>query len=341
MPYSLVSGKLTGQDIDVNLYQLEVSYLMANQQNEQIRQFGTEHLGRLSKVLLHRPTDSIKLINQHNYQFYLFNEVPDYERYLEEHLNYAKLLQSLGIEVFEISNYVQTNTKLLRSLPNLTYLHDSSVVTKYGALLSKMCQGGRQNEELVVKEGLQALGIPIFYEFGPGDQFEGCLILSPETLIIVDTERHTKQSIEKFLPYALTIFQEILLLEVPQERRYMHGDMLFNRISPELALVYSPAIIYSYLITRKSRRQIDFSTFMLQRGIELVNISDTEQQNWGCSFVPLEPNKIIHYDFALNLSTQNLLSRKGVEIIPFRAKALLSGGGSLRCLTLRLARSQN
>jgi len=54
--------------------------------------------------------------------------------------------------------------------------------------------------------------------------------------------------------------------------------------------------------------------------------------------VPLEPGVILHYDTALSGRTRQRLSRRGVELILFHPDAMLAGGGSLRCLTLRLHR---
>jgi arginine deiminase len=72
--------------------------------------------------------------------------------------------------------------------------------------------------------------------------------------------------------------------------------------------------------------------------VELVEVSSEEQQRWACSFVPLQPRKIVHYSIALNRQTWRELERRGVESIVFHPDALLAGGGSLRCLTMRLLR---
>ena len=47
--------------------------------------YGCEKLGKLRKVLLHKPINSLKLINENNYKFYLFDADPDIEKFLEEH----------------------------------------------------------------------------------------------------------------------------------------------------------------------------------------------------------------------------------------------------------------
>ena len=300
-------------------------------------QYGTEKLKKLKSVMLHTPKTSLNIINKNNYKYYLFNKIPNNQKFIKEHIRYSEFLKSLGIEVFELSNLIDKNINLMNIHPNLTYLHDIAVVNTNGAILSKMCPGGREHEDIVLKEALTNLGIPIFHEFNQGDNFEGCLMLSPDTLLIVNTERHTEASIMKGIPKFLEIFKEVIYVKIPKLRRYMHADMIYNRISDTLALAYLPAFLKTFLITKDTKIQIDFKTYMASKGIELINITNKEQLNWGCSFIPFEPNVIIHYDFSLSPKTQTQLLNRGVKIIKFTPDdALLAGGGSLRCLTLRL-----
>lgn len=301
--------------------------------------FGTEKLARLKKVLLHSPIESLSSVTELNYKYHLFNYVPKVDQYLLEHEQYAQLLQANDVEVFQVRDFVDQTKDLLDRLPNLAYLHDTAVVTSKGAILSEMCPGTRAGEEIVVKEVLTNMDIPIFHEFCTQEQFEGCLILSPNTLLIVDTERLRPSTIERFFAKALELFKEVIYVESPQERRFMHADMIFNRISEDLAMYFPPAFLRTYLISRDKRIEIDPKLYFRKRNIELVEINDVEQQNWGCSFVPLQPKLLIHYDISLNNHTKKRLSQHGVQIIEFHPEALLAGGGSLRCLTLRLWRA--
>lgn len=305
------------------------------------KNYGTEKLARLRKVFLHEPRESLKLVNKLNYKEYLFNFSPDIDQYRREHEQYADLLRTQGVEVLELQDFVRENKTLVSALPNLPYLNDTCLITSHGAIVSKMCPGSRAGEEIVVQEAVETLGIPIFHSFaGQAEaQFEGCLVISPETLLIADTERHSPATIEEFLPKGLEIFPEIIYAEIPQERRYMHPDMVFGRISESLGLYYPPAYIRTYLITPEKRSEIDIADYLAGKDMELIAVSDREQQNWGCSLVSLEPNVFIHYDLALSLKTQNILSRHGTEIIEFHPEALLAGGGSLHCLTMRLWRA--
>lgn len=303
---------------------------------KKLERYGTEKNSHLTKVMLHNPDQSIRRIKETNLQFYLFNKVPDYNRYLDEHNAYRKLLVDNGIEVYELSDLIFNNRELMSYLPNLAYLNDISVITSKGAVLSTMCPGGRQYEEIVVREALTSLGIPILHDSEPGEQFEGFIALSPDTLFVADTERHSKESIERFFNFALQHFHNIVYAEIPQSRRFMHPDMIFNKISDHLGLFFPPAFLNCWHINKGGRQKIDFAAWNKQRQLELISISDEEQQNWGTSFITLHPNHVLNYDISLKPATQKALESRGVRFTQFHPEAILAGGGSLRCLTLML-----
>ncbi len=304
--------------------------------------YGCDELGRLKSVLVHTPGDELLLINDSNYKHWLYDKVPETSGYIKEHMQYQELLESNGIKVYELADHVEENVDLINRLPNLTFLHDTAVISRKGAILSKMRPPARENEEIVVKEALNKLGIPIFNEFNGGEGFfEGCLLISKDTVFVADTERHTYSFIQEFISNILSEFDEIIYVRIPKARRYMHPDTIFNRIREDLALAYLPAFEETCLYTEDSREKIDFEEFMREKGMEIIPVSDSEQNRLACSFVPLESGTIFHYDTALDTETKKKLTVEGIEIIPFHPEALLAGGGSLRCHTLRLCRRKN
>ena len=305
--------------------------------------YGIERFGRLRAVLVNRPTEALSLVRAANAEHYLFDAVPDVGRYLAEHDRYTELLHRNGIVVHYLSDLVCATRDLLGRLPNLAYMHDVAVVTSRGAILSRMAFGGRRREEEVVAEALRNLGVPtLFAARGEDEEFEGCLALSPETLLVAHTERHSRPAIDRFIAVALGHFREVLYVDIPKARRFMHPDMIFNRASETVALAYLPAFLGVHRYTRDGVSIVpSFARLMADRGIEVVPVSDEEQERWGTSFVALEPGRIVHYDIALRERTKARLARLGVEIVEFHPEALLAGGGSLRCLTMRLWREGN
>ncbi|MPM29198.1 Arginine deiminase [bioreactor metagenome] len=118
----------------------------------------------------------------------------------------------------------------------------------------------------------------------------------------------------------------------------MHPDMVLNRVTENLMVYYPPAFLQTFYITGEKSTQIELKTWMKERNISLIPLSDREQRQWATSFVPLEPGTIICYDISYDSGTQYLLEREGVKFLSFHPDALLAGGGSLRCLTMRLYR---
>lgn len=301
--------------------------------------YGCDCFGRLTRVVLHRPGSALELINAKNCRRWLFDFPPDVGRFIEEHDRYRELLTGLGVEVYELSDYLQDGHEAVARLPNLCYLHDTAVVSSHGALLSQMTVPARRGEERLVREALDRMGVPILTEFDdPDDIFEGCLLLSPDTVLVADTERHTRPTIAKFIRRALEHFPEVLYVDCPKARRYMHPDTIYNRIDHGLALAYIPAFRRTLRHTADGVAAIDFVEHMRGRGVEIIGVSDAEQRRLACSLVPLEPGVVLHYDTALAPETRRKLARRGVEMIFFHPDALVAGGGSLRCLTLRLHR---
>ncbi|MFW6161713.1 MAG: dimethylarginine dimethylaminohydrolase family protein, partial [Planctomycetota bacterium] len=282
---------------------------------------------------------ALELIDAENCGQWLFDFPPDVGRFTDEHDRYRELLAGLGVEVHELSDYLTDGHEAIDRLPNLTYLHDTAVVSSHGAIVSQMAGPARRGEGRLVRQAFDRMGVPILAEFDhPEDAFEGCLLLSPETLLVADTERHTRATIDKFIPTALAHFAEVLCVEVPKARRYMHPDTIYNRVGRDLALAYLPAFRSTVRYTADGSEPVDFLEHMRGKGVEIIGVSDAEQRRLACSFVPLAPGVMVHYDTALDASTQRELARRGVELILFHPDALVAGGGSLRCLTLRLHR---
>jgi arginine deiminase len=300
--------------------------------------YGTEKFGKLKAVMLHRPDAALQKITKDNMSYFLWDQVPDIDRYLEEHRRYARLLEENGVAVYQLSELAVKNTALIERLPNLAYLNDIAVVSSKGCILSKMSSLGRSHEELVVREALEKLGIPVLYEPIEGDAFEGFLFIDEDTVFVANTERHNSQSIERFIDIITDDFSRVVYAIIPKARRFMHPDMILGRVTKHLMVYYPPAFLNTFLVTKKGIEQIDMKSWFKDRGVELLPVSDEEQQNWGTSFVTLEPGVIVNYDISLQTPTLRTLEREGVRFIHFHPEALLAGGGSLRCLTLRLLR---
>lgn len=305
-----------------------------------VSHFGCDRPGKLESIIMHTPGRELELINEDNYHYWRFNRVPDIPKFIDEHLRYRDLLRSQGIIVYELEELVPAFRNKIYKQPNITYLNNTAVISCKGAIISQMALDARRVEQEIVKNAISTVGIPILFEFSSQDDpFEGCTLLSEDTLLVAQTERHGYASVQKFISNMLSNFKEIILIDLPKNPKFRHPESAFKKIRSNLALAYLPAVSKSSLVTKDEILPIDFESHMKSLGIEIVNVSSFEQQRHACSFLPLNEGVILHYDTALDASTRRQLVSKGVEFVFFHSEALQAGGGSLNCLSLPLAKS--
>lgn len=302
--------------------------------------FGCDRPGKLESVILHTPGRELELVNEDNFRYWLFDRVPDIPRFIDEHLRFRDLLRSQGIIVYELEELAPLHRGEIYQQPSITYLNNTAVISCKGAILSQTAFEPKRAEKEIIKNAVTSVGIPILFEFSNHDVFEGCTLLSEDSLLIAQSERYQHLSIQKFITSMLSAdFKEIILIDLPKNRRFRHPDSVFKKIRSNLALAYLPAVNNSSLITKDGLIQIDFEQHIKSLGIEIVNVSSFEQQRHACSFLPLNEGVILHYDTALDAATKRQLVQKGVEFVFFHSDALQAGGGSLNCLSLPLSRS--
>lgn len=278
-----------------------------------IVRYGCETFSRLTCVMLHRP-----------------DRMPESRRLCEEHDRYRQLLESLDIKVLELSDYIERSNINAQAVPYSIHLHHIATICSSGAVVGSAAAGGRSAAPAVVQEALRSLGIPILIEAAePGDGFAGCILLSPLT-VLAAVEAGNRSTMLKVASRLLEHFQEVVCAELPERR---HPGTIYNRVSARLGMAYLPALQQVYSVTRGGIERIDFVEHMRRRGIEIINVSDSEHRRLACAFIPLEPGVIIQCDGALDAETQHVLARTGAEIIFFRSKS-----GNWPCKTLRLHR---
>ena len=70
----------------------EIEELGRNEKTKQDIAYGCDELGRLKSVLIHTPGEELSLINESNYEYWLYDKVPEISGYIKEHKSYQELL---------------------------------------------------------------------------------------------------------------------------------------------------------------------------------------------------------------------------------------------------------
>ena len=118
-------------------------------------------------------------------------------------------------------------------------------------------------------------------------------------------------------------------------RSHWHGPEdvfhLMSIVSPidrVLFLVYSPLM------------PVPFREALISRGIELLEIPDSEFATLGCNVLAVAPREVLMV--AGNLETRARLERAGVTVHEFAGREIcLKGGGGPTCLTRPLTRDRS
>ncbi len=101
---------------------------------------------------------------------------------------------------------------------------------------------------------------------------------------------------------------------------------ILSPIDHDLALVYSPLM------------PVPFREWLLARGIELIEVPDSEHESMGCNVLALGLRRCIM--LAGNPQTRARLEAAGAEVHEFKGREIcLKGGGGPTCLTRPIVRS--
>jgi len=85
-------------------------------------------------------------------------------------------------------------------------------------------------------------------------------------------------------------------------------------------------LVYSRLIT------VSFRQYLLERGIQLVEVPDQEYDSMGCNVLAISPRKVIM--ISNNPITQKRLEDEGVEVYTYDGSEIsIKGSGGPTCLT--------
>ena len=387
----------------------------------------------LKKVLLHRPGEELLNLTPNALDELLFDDIPDLEKAIEEHDNFAKIFKDEGIEVVYLEdlmaetldqnknlreefleNYLKEanisdelaykeSKKLLESIkdtkefvlktmsgitlkelgikndkviynqkytainpmPNLYFTRDPFSSIAEGVSINSMYSVTRSRETIyadyIFNHHKDYKGTKNFYGRGKDHHIEGGDILNiNENLLMIGISQRTElDAIRVLAKNVLTDedndINEIIGVNIPNERAYMHLDTVFTQIDFD-TFTYHPGIISTFHAVKFSLRDGEMIEEFIEKSLDdllkdalkldKINLLPCgggdpiaalrEQWTDGSNTLAIAPGKVIVYK--RNTVTNQMLELNDIEVIKLDSSTLTVGRGGPRCMSMPLIR---
>jgi len=289
---------------------------------------GQSEVDQIKSLLLKQPKDAF--IGQDNIQSQWkelnFLASPDFDKALEEYDNFVEYLKKSIPEIY----YLPQNDKT--GLDSI-YVHDPVIITNKGAILCNMGKEKRRAEPRAAGEFLLELGIPILGSIAGEGRVEGgdVVWIDERTLAVGSGSRTNEEGVRQLKELTRDFVDEFIVVPLPHWKG--PGDVLhlMSLISP---IDYDLAVVYSRLIP------VPFKEWLTRRGIQLLDVSDSEFETMACNILAVSPRKCMM--ISGNSQTKQILEDTGVEVWEYRGGEISKkGAGGPTCLTRPLLRERD
>lgn len=281
-------------------------------------------VGRITRIALRKPEHAF-VSQEHvdaQWRELTYTERPLYDEAVKEYDQFVTLLQEYGMKI----DFLPADDNL--TLDSL-YVRDATVVGHKGVILCNMGKAQRVHEPAVAKNAFIDLGIPVLGTIKGKGQLEGgdVVWLDNDTVAVGRTYRTNDEGIRQLKSL---VGEEVNVIPVPLPHYRGPGDVfhLMSILSPldyDLALVYSPLM------------PIPFREFLIDRGIQLLEVPETEFETMGCNVLAVAPRECIMLKG--NPHTKTLLEQAGAHVWEINGKEIsVKGQGGPTCLTRPLVR---
>ena len=387
----------------------------------------------LKKVLLHRPGEELLNLTPNALDELLFDDIPDLEKAIEEHDNFAKIFKDEGIEVVYLEDLMaetldqnknlreeflekylkeanisdelafKESKKLLESIkdtkqfvlktmsgitlkelgikndkviynqkytainpmPNLYFTRDPFSSIAEGVSINSMYSVTRSRETIyadyIFNHHKDYKGVKNFYGRGKDYHIEGGDILNiNKNLLMIGISQRTELDAIRVLAKNVLEDQdndinEIIGVNIPNERAYMHLDTVFTQIDVD-TFTYHPGIISTFHAVKFSLKDYEMIEEYIEKSLDdllkdalkldKINLLPCgggdpiaalrEQWTDGSNTLAIAPGKVIVYK--RNTVTNQMLELNDIEVIKLDSSTLTVGRGGPRCMSMPLIR---
>ena len=264
-----------------------------------------------------------------------------------EKLNNKDLAEVLITGYLESEDYI-----IFDPIPNFIFTRDIAVSVKDHIIITKAAKEARHRENLLtrfifhahptfeeVREGNRLINLNHIDQFPPSKSGEkvsieggDVMMLADDFLLIGCSERTTDHAIQslKKVVFEKGLVNNVVQINIPNDRSCMHIDTLFTRISETDVVCYKPTVYdgtsSNVIVYRKDNSQdvyssireffwaeINRDTRFIFSGDGLSPYQEREQWTDGCNLVALRPGVALTYD--RNPKTEKAFKDAGYTVI--------------------------
>jgi len=255
-----------------------------------------------------------------------YSAPPDFKKALEEYDSFLEILKRFVPEIYFLPPDDKTGLDSI-------YVRDSLLMTDKGVVLCRMGKEERLAESAAAGKFLKELGIPVLGSIrGEGRLEGGDIVWFDKRILAVGlgyrTNRQGQRQFRELLADAVDECLEVPLPHWEGPEGVMHLMSLISPVRRDLAVVYSRLL------------PVPFREWLLERGIRLIEVPDSEFETMGCNVLALASGRCIMIEG--NPLTRRMLEDAGVEVHEYRGEEISrKGAGGPTCLTRPLLRERD
>jgi len=288
-------------------------------------------VGQLRAVLMHRPGDELKQIDESKWNeecnaliddnggwYWRDRKGPDIAKMQKQHDDFCDLIRKEGVEIVYLNYSGTTRSRAV-------FTRDVAIAIPGGVVICRVAPQYRRGEELAATQRLGGLGVPILRTITGIGILEGgnFSYLDGKHAVVGQSSRTNDEGIRQ-LREALAV-SGIELITIPVTGYGLHIDGAFTMVTEDTALVNVVKLPYFFI--------------QMLKKFNIKTIDVHPEDNWyAINCLQIKPGKLIMTKGSDH--TAERLDKAGIEVIQTEYDEILKNGGGPHCSTCPLLRDR-